>query len=187
MAEIALAALQALGMSAGTTAATAATAATATAATTATAASSSVLNILSGISTAASILGTIGTGIEGARQANTAAMEATLDEGQQQLQSAQRQSDIKRALLKTIGENQVTFAAAGIDVSGGAAQTARQDANTQASRDLSIERRDDDYRRAMLRARARGYKQAAGNAIGGALLKSLGSYADYTIDIAGRG
>ena len=186
MAEIALAAMQAIGLG-STTAATAATAATTAATTAAATTSSSVLNILSGISTAASILGTIGSGIEGARQANTAAMEATLDEGQQQLQSAQRQADIKRALLKTIGENQVSFAAAGIDVSGGAAASVRQDANKQASRDLSIERRDDDYRRAMLRARARGYRQAAGGAIGGALLKSIGSFADYKIDIAGRG
>ena len=187
--ELALSALASLGI--GGTAATAGAAVTgaSAAATAAGAAGSTIsaLDILSGIATAATVLGTLNAGAADAEMAEQQASEARIDEGQQQLQSFQRQNDLRRELFKVLGENQVAFAAAGIDVTGGIAQSTRADAVRTASREISIERRDDDVRRAMLRARAQGLRASAGASRGGALLKAIGTGADYGIDLYNRG
>lgn len=162
---------------ASTVASTAATAAT----------SISALDILSGIATAASVLGTLTSGMSEAGMLDQQASEARIDAGQQQLQSQQRSNDLRRELFKVLGENDVAFAAAGIDVGGGIAESSRADATRTANRELTIERRDDDMRRAMLRARARGLNRAAGATRGASLLKAIGQGADFGIDLVNRG
>lgn len=188
--ELALSALASAGI--GSTAAAAGAAVTSfvpvasTVASTA-AAGISALDILSGIATAASVLGTLTAGVSEAGMLDQQASEARIDAGQQQLQSQQRANDLRRELFKVLGENDVAFAAAGIDVGGGIAQSSRADATRMANRELTIERRDDDMRRAMLRARAQGLNRAAGATRGGALLKAIGQGADYGIDLVNRG
>ena len=188
--ELALSALAGLGV--GGTAATAGAAVTGlvpVAGTVAGAAGTAIsaLDILSGIATAATVLGTINAGNADAAMAEQQASEARIDEGLQRNQSEQRANDLRRELFKVLGENDVAFAAAGIDVTGGIAQSSRAEANQAATRELSIERRDDELRRAMLRARAQGLRYQAGAARGGALLKAIGSTADFGIDLVNRG
>lgn len=142
---------------------------------------------LQGLTTAISALATIGGGLAGAAESRDLADQADLQDGQEQVQSAQRQAQMKRSLLEVLGNNDVTFAAAGIDLSSGIAQSARTEANKRAVQELSIDRQDTDFRRALHRMRAQGYRRRAGAQIGGALLGAVGQVGDYGIQRFERG
>lgn len=142
---------------------------------------------LQGLTTAISALATIGSGLSGAAESRQLADQAELQDGQEQVQAAQRQAQMKRSLLEVLGNNDVTFAAAGIDISSGIAQSARADASKRASQELSIDRQDTDFRRALHRMRAQGYRRRAGAQIGGSLLGALGQAGDFAIQRFERG
>ena len=134
------------------------------------------------------ILGQIGSGIAAKNQAENMAAQADLTAGQEHLQSTQRQTAMKRQLLQVLGENDVTFASAGIDISGGGiAQSAAADAKKRAAQEISIDRNDADFRRATYRLKAQGYRQQGRSALGGALLGALGTGIKTGLDIRAIG
>lgn len=141
----------------------------------------------SGFLTTLKVLGQLGAGLAAAGQANAMADQADLQAGQEQLQGAQRQTQMKRELMKVLGDNAVTFASAGIDISAGIAQSAAADAKKRAAQELSIDRQDTDFRRAVQRMRASSYRSQAGSAVGGALLGALGTAANHALDIRAVG
>ncbi|MCG8273115.1 hypothetical protein MIC97_16575 [Aquamicrobium sp. NLF2-7] len=145
---------------------------------------------LGGASTLLSALqavGTIAGGLAAAGASKDMAAQTELQAGQEKVESTQRQTQMKRTLLQVLGENDVTFAAAGIDISGGIAQQARQTANRRAADELTIDRRDSDFRRAMLKMRSQGYRRQANSQIGGALLSAAGGLISTGLNNAGRG
>lgn len=162
--------------------ASAATGAASGAATTA-----SGFSLAQGFSTALQALATIGAGAAAAAQDRAMADQADLQAGQEQVESAQRQTKMKRSLLQVLGENEVVFASAGIDISSGIAQSAAQEAQKRAASELSIERRDSDFRRALYRARATNLRRSASSRMGGALLTAIGGVADFGIRSFERG
>jgi hypothetical protein len=135
------------------------------------------LKALGGFATALSVLGGIGSGLSAKAQADQAAMQTDLQAGQETNQAVQRQTAMKRQLLQVLGENDVTFASAGIDISGGIAQSTAADARKRAAQEISIDRQDTDFRRAMLRMRASGQRAQGRSALGGALLGAVGKAA----------
>lgn len=139
------------------------------------------------LTSALSALGTIGAGMQAAATSREAAVQADLEAGQERVSSQQRTTEMKRRLLDVLGENDVTFAAAGIDISGGIAAGARQQAQQRATTEISIERRDSDFRRALHRMRASGYRRRASGEIGGALIGALGTGAEAYSDMSIRG
>lgn len=164
--------------------------ATAAATTTAAAGASSlstILGILSGVATVASVVGGLQSAEASAHMAETNALDATLEEGQQRNQAAQRGSAMKRELARILGENDVAIAAAGIDLSGGIATSSRAAAKADAARELSIDRGDDESRRAMLKARANGYRRQASSYRAGGMLAAVGKAAEFGIGLAERG
>lgn len=163
---------------------TAAAGATATAAATS---ASTVLTILSGVATAAAVLGHLQEANVNATQSISNAVQSELEAGQSQVASEQRSTVMKRELAKVLGENDVAIAAAGIDLGGGIADTSRAAAKKQTSRELSIERSDDEMRRALLKARAQGYRTQAKSYQAGGLLAAVGDVASFGIDVANRG
>lgn len=145
---------------------------------------------LGGASTLLSALqavGTIAGGLAAAGASKDMAAQTELQAGQEKVESTQRQTQMKRSLLSVLGENDVAFAAAGIDISGGIAQQARQTANRRAADELTIDRRDSDFRRALLKMRAQGYRKQAKAQIGGALLSAAGGMINTGLNSAGRG
>lgn len=145
---------------------------------------------LSGAQTVVSALSAIGTvagGLSAAAASRDAADQADLQAGQEQVEATQRQTQMKRTLLQVMGENDVAFASAGIDISGGIAQQARQTAQKRAAQELTIDRRDSDFRRALLKMRASGYRRKAGAEIGGALLSAATGMINTGLDVSGRG
>lgn len=149
--------------------------------------SSTVLSILQGIATAAGVLGTLGAASSEQQALVMQAGEAELEANQGGLESANRQIAMKRELLKVLGANKVAAAASGIDLQGGIAQ---QDATAQkqaAAREISIERDDDQMRRALLKARANGFRARGRDAATAGLVRSAGQFAQFGADVAERG
>lgn len=149
--------------------------------------SSTVLSILQGLATASSVLGTI----SGARaEQDGLLMQATqtdLEAGQQQLDSQNRQVQMKRELLSVLGANRVTAAAAGIDLQGGISAAQEIEQKTAATREISIEREDDTFKRALFKARASGLRSRARDAGTAGLFKAFGQVAMAGMDVMERG
>lgn len=145
---------------------------------------------LGGAQTIVSALQAVGTvmgGLSAASASRDMADQTELQAGQEQVETTQRQTQMKRTLLNVLGENDVTFASAGIDITGGIAQQARQTATQRATDEITIDRRDSDFRRALLKMRTQGYRRQAGAQIGGALLSAAGGLLDTGIDSYSRG
>lgn len=151
------------------------------------AAGSGALTALQGFATTLKVLGGIGAGIAAKNQANAAADQTELQSGQEQLQATQRQTTMKRELARVLGQNDVTYAAAGIDLAGGVAQSNATEAKKRAMDEISIDQQDTDFRRALYRMRARSQRQQGKSAMGGAMLGALGDVAGFGLDVAARG
>lgn len=151
------------------------------------AASSGGLGLAQTLTSVLSAIGTVGAGVAGAQASRDEADQADLQSGQEQVQDLQRQTKMKRTLLQVLGENDVAFASAGIDISGGIAQQSRQTASQRAVDELTIDRRDSDFRRALLKMRAQGLRRKASSQIGGALIGAATGVLNTGIDLAGRG
>jgi hypothetical protein len=182
MAEL-LAAGTALFATAGGTAATAAT----TAAVGTAAAGSSALSILQGVATAVSALGAIGGGFAAMQASNEQADQVELQAGQEQLQAQQRKLAMTRELHRILGENDVAFAAGGVDVTGGIAAESRADATAESVQDMTIDRDQDEYRRALLKVRARGLRRRGGEQMFSGLLGAASAGLNFGMDLAERG
>lgn len=155
----------AAGSAAAATAATAA-ATTATAATTTAAASAgsgiSAGTILKGVAGLASaVAGMMGADAQ-AEQYEMKADEAEFQERDEESRGMQRTTNIKRQMMKALGENAVRFAAAGQLVGEGAAEDNALAIEERASSDISVDRADTDARMALHRARAAGWRRVAG-------------------------
>lgn len=163
------------------------TAAATTAASTLGTLGSTALTVLSGIATVASIAGNLQASEASAQQSLQNAVQADLEVGQQRNASTQRQTAMKRELARVLGENDVAIAAAGIDLNGGIAESSRASAKKAAARELSIERADDDARRALIKARANGYRRQAASYRAGGMIAAIGEAADFGIGVMQRG
>ncbi len=186
MAEI-MAVVAALGGTAGTAAAGTAAVGTAAAAGTAAAGAASALSVLQGVATAVSVLGAIGGGISAMASANEQAEATELQMGQEHLAGEQRRLSMRRELARILGENDVAFAAGGVDVTSGIAANARRGASEDAAFDMSIDRGQDEYRRALLQVRARGLRRRGGEAMFGGLMQAAGAGLDYKMSLYERG
>lgn len=145
-------------------------------------------SVASAFATTLGILGQIGSGIAAKGQADQMAMQSEIEAGQEKVQATQRQTAMKRQLLQVLGENDVTFASAGIDISGGGiASSAAADAKKRAASEISIDREDADMRASLLRMRASGYRAQGRSALGGALIGALGTGVKAGLDIKAVG
>lgn len=149
--------------------------------------SSGALSILEGVTGVFGALSAIGRGQAQSTAYKMQAQQAEFDAGQEQVAGVQRESKLKRELLKTLGQNDVAFAASGIDIGTGIAADARQNAEQRASDEISIDRDTVDARIAMQRAKALGYLNLASDASSAGLFDALGIAGKTGLRLAGRG
>jgi hypothetical protein len=149
--------------------------------------SSTVLGILQGVATATSVLGTLSAASSEQQGLMLQAQEADLQTGQSGLDSANRQIRMKRELLQVLGANKVSAAASGIDLQGGIAAADATAQKQAATREISIEREDDQMRRALLKARANGLRARSRDAGSAGLVRAAGGFAQFGLDMAERG
>lgn len=144
--------------------------------------SASTVSVLSTLATTASIIGTLGAAFSGAAEAKDAAAQTEIEAGQSQLESSDRQLRMSEQLLQILGENDAGFAAGGTLLGQGASSSAARKAAKSASRELTIERQDQDTKRALYRMRAHGLRQKATSKILGGFTESIGTFAQSGID-----
>lgn len=154
---------------------------------TTTAAGSGALGALQGFTTVLKVLGGIGAAAASARADNAAADQAELQAGQEQLAGEQRKTKMSRELARVLGNNQVAYAAAGIDLSQGIAAENAANAKQRAASEISIDQQDTEFRRALYRMRATGLRDRARSTKGGALIGALGDIGGFGISLAERG
>jgi hypothetical protein len=185
--ELAISALGAIFKGGATAGATAGASAAGGSVATAAGAGSTGLSIAQGLSTVASIIGTIGAGSAKADSYALQAGSEKLEAQREETAHVRRTTDLKQELLRVLGKNDVSFAAAGIDISGGVAEDARSAAEKRASTEISIDRSDTDARIAARRAAAAGYRRLGKAARRGALLDAAGQAIDFGSSLKQRG
>lgn len=148
---------------------------------------SSGLSILNGVATAAGVMSTLAAGKAEAAGYRTQAAQADFDAKQEQVDGVRRTTRLKQALLQALGENDVAYAASGIDLGTGVAANNRANAEKLAATEISIDRNTTDARSAMLRGRSAAYLKLASSAQSGALFKAIGLGADSGMRLLQRG
>lgn len=148
---------------------------------------SGALAAMQGFSTVLKVLGTIGAGAAAARESNDMADQTMLQEKQEQLAGEQRKTSMSRELSRVLGNNEVAYAAAGIDLTQGVAAENAANAKSRAAAEISIDQQDTEFRRSLYRMRAQGLRDKGKAQKGGALLSALGDVAGYGISLAQMG
>lgn len=149
--------------------------------------SSGVFTALQGFAAGLTALGQLGAANATATATRNQATEARLEAVQETVAGTQRQTAMKRELARVLGQNNVTFAAAGIDLAGGISQDAATAAKERAAQEISIDSRDTEFRAALLRMRARGLVTTAQSQRGAGLLAALGTGANFGVSLVERG
>ncbi|MBS7545691.1 hypothetical protein [Ancylobacter oerskovii] len=121
----------------------------------------SALSILSGAASVIGVLGSLASANAQADSMREQAAQVELDAKREDNLGLQRRTAMKRELLTVLGQNDVNAAAAGIDISSGIAQDMNESAETAAATELSVDRADQNYRAAQLRARAANLRSQA--------------------------
>lgn len=173
--------LPALFASSGTAAATGA-AATATVSSGLSAAS-----ILQGVATVGGVLASLSAANSQADSYDGQAADTAVQSVADDTSAVQRNTAMKRELMRVMGENTVAAAAAGLDASTGIGADANTAASQKAATELAIDRSSQDAKRAMYRARASGYRQLASSARSSGMWQAFGTLAGGASDIIQRG
>jgi len=153
------------------------------------------------LSSGASIFGTIlsgGLGLVSAMSAARAgkqeeldaigkAKDAEMEASQERLDGDRRAADLRRGLLKELGERDVAYAASGVDLSFGTPVIARAQADEDAARALAADRDVTDYRGRRLAARADLYRAQGAEARAAGKVKAAGLVAQTLIPALKRG
>jgi len=128
------------------------------------------------------------------RQAEAQAMalreqgeDARFDARSEEINSIARQTSLRRQLLKNIGEQDVAYAASGIDLSFGTPVTARADAIEDGNRAVMAEQDASAMRGGRLLQRAATYDVMADEAIAGGRLRMAGAMLQPLLAGARRG
>lgn len=147
----------------------------------------SASSILSGAATIGGALATLGAAKQQSDSYKAQAAETEIEAVASDTQAIQKNTAMKRELMRVLGENSVTAAAAGLDLGSGIAADAAQDAKARAASEISIDRSTQDARRAMLRARSAGLRSMARSAKRAGAFQAFGQVAMAGVDAAERG
>ena len=149
--------------------------------------SAGTMATLTGVATTIGILSSLAGTISQVQATNEEAGQAKLQAGQTKVESFARQTAMRRELLLTLGENDANFAGGGTATGQGIALTARKQARDTTQDQLSIERRDSNFRAALYRARAQGLRRRAGTELFTGLLGAVGKGVSGAISIGQLG
>lgn len=149
--------------------------------------SAPVLTALAGATTAVSVIQQLRQGDMKAEQAQIESQVARSEAIGEQATGAQRSATIQRAMLRTLGENDVAYAASGIDISYGEAATTRDRTLERGYSELSIDRSTSDARAAGYGARSIAYDRMSRQYRSGATLAALATAGEGLMRMGRRG
>lgn len=148
---------------------------------------STALTVLQGASAALGVIGQLGASNASAQAAEDAAVQADLQAGQEKVEATNQQTQMKKELMRILGENEVAAANAGIDISAGVAQQANATAKRDAHTSLTVSRNDQEFQSALYRLRSNGLRQKAKSQRQAGLLNAVGAGVDFGISLYNRG
>ncbi|MDF3809260.1 MULTISPECIES: hypothetical protein [Rhodopseudomonas] len=148
---------------------------------------STAASILSGGATVASVLMANQAGQQQAAALNMQASDAEMSARLEQVQGLQRRNSIKAALVDAIGERDVAAAASGVDLSFGTPAIARDQAQIEGSRALTVDQNTESFNRSRLFERAANYRTMAKQASAGGLGKAATLALEGGAKLARRG
>lgn len=143
-------------------------------------------SILSGGVTALSVLRTLQSGREKSLEANMAADQAADQAQDERAAGARRRLNLSEELYKTLGENDVTVAASGLDLSYGYGKELRATTMDRGARELSIDRATEEDRVRQLREREKNYRRMARGFRSGGTLSAALAGGEGALNLAGR-
>lgn len=152
-----------------------------------TAGNSLATGILGGTATAFSALSSLRAGQQQRGAYRQQATDAQLEATNEELQGQRREIGLKNELSSKLGSISSAYAAAGIDLSYGAAETARNTAGTKADEELTIDRATTEMRKARLNQRAGSYLGMAREARASSILQAAGQAVSGGFRILNRG
>lgn len=147
----------------------------------------SLSTILQGGATVLGMVNAINAGKADAEAYNLAAQDAEREKPLETLQGIQRRADIKRATMQQVGEQDVAFAASGVDLSFGTPAEARSQAFRQEDLGITTSNGTELTRQARLDERVANYKRMAKRAQSRGVMDALSIGFDGFSSIAGRG
>jgi hypothetical protein len=115
------------------------------------------------------------------------ALDAEQDRTAAGIDATNQQTGLRRALIQSLGERDVAYAASGVDTSFGTPAVARQQAEADTSNALTQNQDEAAARAARLTARAASYRQAAGEAQSAGNIKGAYSILSAGGSILARG
>ena len=143
--------------------------------------------ILGGTATAFSALSSLRAGQQQRDAYRQQATDAQLEATNEELQGQRREIGLKNELSSKLGSISSAYAAAGIDLSYGAAETASSTAGTKADQELSMDRATTEMRKARLNQRGGSYLGMAREARASSILQAAGQAAAGGLRIKNRG
>ena len=143
--------------------------------------------ILGGTATAFSALSSLRAGQQQRDAYRQAATDAQLEATNEELLGQRREIGLKNELSSKLGSISSAYAAAGIDLSYGAAETASSTAGTKADQELSMDRATTEMRKARLNQRGGSYLGMAREARASSILQAAGQAAAGGLRIKNRG
>jgi hypothetical protein len=144
-------------------------------------------SILGGTATAFSALAQLRAGREQADSLRRQAADATFEATQEEILGQRREVGLKDELTSSLGSISAAYAAAGIDLSYGAAETARGRAESKFDQEITLDRATTDMRKSRLYQRANSYLTMARQAKSSSVLQAAATAAGGAFRIANRG
>lgn len=146
----------------------------------------SASTLISGAATGFQALSALSQGERRAQRLESRSRRETIKAKQAEVEGLQQQNQITARLLDTLAAQEAAFAASGIDISSGTAESGREESREQASRRLSTARSNKRLNRLSRRARSRSLLLAAGNARAAGATEAIGDVASFGLNEANR-
>lgn len=144
-------------------------------------------SILGGTATAFSALSSLRAADQQSAAYRSQAADAMLEATNEEIQGRRRELGLKAEAAGKLGDISAAYAAAGIDLSYGAAESARGRVETRADQELTIDRATTDMRKARLVSRAGSYLGMAREARASGVLQAAATAAGGGFRILNRG
>jgi len=134
----------------------------------------SLSTLLQGTATVFGIMSSLNAGKADAEGYELAAQDAEREKPLETLQGINRRAGIKQKMMAQVGEQDVAYAASGVDLSFGTPNAARQDAFRNADLELTSDVGTEQTRVARLDERAANYRKRAKRARSAAAIDAVG-------------
>jgi hypothetical protein len=143
--------------------------------------------LLQGTQSLMGAMSSIRAGDAKAKALEEQARQAEFEAGQEAIKGVERRVSLKQQLYKNLGEQSVSYASGGVDLSFGTPQQAQNAAIDDANRALTLDGGNEEIKRSGLKTRAAAYRSAASETQDGALFGAVSPLFNFALSLNRRG